>query len=129
MQEDQLRSVRPFSDGELVIELQLVGKRLTLTWKGRSAQRDPTQVLAPFFARVMERVDRTHEVVIDFRFFVYMNSSTVQPILTFCRDLSAAAKNVRLLYDHRQQWQRLSFSAMRALSTVWGNVSVEGFEG
>lgn len=67
-------------------------------------------------------------MVIDFRQFVYMNSSTVQPILSFCKDASSIAKSVRLVYDKKQHWQRLSFAAVHALSTVWGNVSVEGVE-
>lgn len=118
----------PFTDGELTIDLQIDSKCITLTWKGRSIEREPGKTLTPFFAGVLGQVNRTHEVVIDFRPFLYMNSSTVQPILSFCKEASVAAKSVRLIYDKKQHWQRLSFAAVQALSTVWGNVSVEGGE-
>jgi hypothetical protein len=118
--------MHPFTEGELTIDLLVAGKCMTLTWKGRSIDREPGKALTPFFAGVLKQVDKAHEVVIDFRPFVYMNSSTVQPILSFCKEASVAAKNVRVLYDQKQHWQRLSFAAVRTLSVVWGNVSVEG---
>jgi hypothetical protein len=118
----------PFTDGELTIDMELVNQRLTLTWRGRSIERDPGKALMPFFAGVIGQVDKGHEVVVDFRPFLYMNSSTVQPILSFCKEVSIAAKSVRVIFDKNQHWQRLSFAAVRTLSTVWGNVSVEGVE-
>lgn len=114
-----------FQVGELKVEVVMTRSSVKLCWLGRSVERDPAKSLAPFFGSIEQQLgDRSVEL--DFRSLEFMNSSTVKPILMFCQSASTKARAVSVRYDSQKTWQRLSFGLLRAVSSTWKNVTVEG---
>ncbi len=117
---------RTLTAGELDVRVNATVGKITLSWHGRSVAREPSAVLQPFFDTVIRNLNKSQELELDFRSFEFMNSSTLKPILTFVQAASAEARHVRVRYDEKRTWQRLSFKLLRAVSSTWTNVSVQG---
>lgn len=115
-----------FQSGELKVHVVVTRSSVRLSWLGRSVERDPAKALSPFFGTVESHLQADRSVELDFRNLEFMNSSTVKPILTFCASASTKVRAVSVRYDSQKTWQRLSFGLLKALSTSWTNVTVEG---
>ena len=108
--------------GGLRIVVESTPTSVQLKWRGRSVERRPATTLGPFFETVLAELgDR--RLMIDFREFEFMNSSTVRPIIEFLRSASEVAKAIEVYYHGGITWQRLSFKVVEALAKEWDNVS------
>ena len=114
-----------FQADELKIEIKIERAKLCWTWLGQSNSRDPSAVLRPMFDEISGHVTKERDVELDFRGFEYMNSSAFRPILLFVQQASKSSRGVRVRYDSRKNWQRLSFKTLQAVSASLGNVVVE----
>jgi hypothetical protein len=105
------------TSGELAIEVEdLADERIVCRWRGRSVERDPGQVLSPYFEQLLEAAHgRRAELEMRFDSLDHFNSSTIAALIRFIQ--SARGRGVRLVlfYDASLKWQRLSFEALRVL--------------
>lgn len=116
---------KTFQADELKIEVKVEHSKLRLAWLGQSNSRDPNAVMRPLFDEISGYLNKDREVELDFRAFEYMNSSAFRPILLFVQQASKSSRGVRVRYDSRKNWQRLSFKTLQAVSASLGNVVVE----
>lgn len=90
---------------------------LTLTWRGKSDIRYPGKVLAPYFAKVLERSEeRGGGVEMHFEELLHFNSSTIASVIRFIQDARARGIKLVLVYNQAVKWQKLSFDALRVFA-------------
>jgi hypothetical protein len=119
--------VRRWQQAELTLETQAAPGELRVTWRGRSADRDPARFLAPVLTELIEACRRASaRLRLDFTALEYMNSSTFTPIVKALGEARRAGVPVALEYAEAKSWQALSFSALRAFETADGSVAVLG---
>lgn len=112
---------------ELAIDVERADAMLRLSWRGKSNQRSPSKVLAPFFARAIEAAAAAN-LAIEMRFheLQHFNSSTITAVIELIQD--ARSKGVKLIiaYDGALKWQRLSFDALKVFSRADGLLELRG---
>ncbi len=119
--------VKDFVQGELTLELVETPNELRLTWRGKSADRDPTRFLVPVLSEALTRArEAGMPLVMDFSALDYMNSSTFTPVVKALDESRRLSVPVVLEYSLARKWQALSFSALRTFETLDGRVKVHG---
>ena len=105
--------------GDLVIEVQAATppEPMRLVWRGKSNERNPAQLLGPFFAKAIEEATALG-VAIEMRFEAldHFNSSTITSLIQLIQDCRRTGTHLVVVYDARVKWQRLSFEALRVFS-------------
>lgn len=102
--------------GDLKIEVTAAEppSPIQLTWRGKSNDRAPAKILAPYFTSVLaSAVERRVPVELHFERIDHFNSSTIAAIIQLIQDARAAQVKVVLVYDKSLKWQKLSFDALR----------------
>jgi hypothetical protein len=100
--------------GELTIDVIDQPDRLRLEWRGKSTDRQPQQVLAPFFGALLtETTSRKSGVEMHFEQLVHFNSSTIGCLIHFIHEARSKSVPLILFYDRTLVWQRMSFDALR----------------
>lgn len=102
------------ASGNLTIEVSGGADAVVCTWKGKSNDRHPAQVLAPWFEELLaDAAGRALPVEMHFEGLEHFNSSTITALIRFIQ--TARNRGVRLVfvYDQNLKWQRLSFDALR----------------
>jgi hypothetical protein len=94
-------------DLKLIINEQ--ESEITITWVGRSTERDPALFLTPIFN---ELVDTNKKLIMDFKNLEYMNSSTITPVLKAIDRLKKTTGSMHIVYAKDLKWQQMSFSAL-----------------
>ena len=119
--------VTRWTQGELVLELTHTARELRLTWRGKSADREPSRFLVPVLSDSLRRArDARLPLVMDFSDLEYMNSSTFTPVVKALDESRRLAVPVVLEYSLSRKWQALSFSALRTFETLDGRIKVSG---
>jgi hypothetical protein len=119
--------LKRWAHGALSLELAERPKELRLTWRGRSADRDPGRFLVPVLTEVLERARVAGlPLVMDFCALDYMNSSTFTPVVKALDESRRISVPVVLEYSIGRKWQALSFSALRTFETLDGRIKVSG---
>lgn len=103
--------MEPFIFEELTIEVKETADTVVITWLGKSRNLNPATILVPYFNSLMPHLIGKN-VEIDFTRLNLMNSSTVHPILTFIKKLSAKDVNTLVKYDSSLTWQKASFDPL-----------------
>ena len=103
------------TEGNLTIEVGGGGSEpITCVWKGRSSDRNPGQVLGPYFQTLVDKAV-TDSVPLEMHFdqLEHFNSSTITALIK--RNQTSRGKGIRLVmaYDQNLKWQKLSFDALR----------------
>jgi len=108
-----------FLAGDLAIEARRdEDGPLVLTWRGQSHDRDPGQLLRPYFDLAVLEAEKTgRRIEMHFQHLDYFNSSTITALVRFIRTLMASRINLVVQFDARVRSQRLSFEALRPLET------------
>lgn len=120
-------AVNHFAQGELTLDLALTARELRLTWRGKSADRDPSRFLVPVLSDALRRArDARVPLVMDFSQLDYMNSSTFTPVVKALDESRRLAVPVVLEYSLDRKWQALSFSALRTFETLDGRIKING---
>ncbi len=116
-----------FQDEALTLTLREEEDAVTVSWSGRSTNREPSHFIVPVLSRAMDWGRTKNKlVVLDFRDMAYMNSSTITPII---RLLGRARRNpdaVRVIYRKELKWQELSFSALEVFQTSDQRIEIRG---
>ena len=100
--------------GELRIAATVDPDGLRMVWHGRSAARDPREVLVPYFEQAFE-VARSHGAPVEMHFegLDYFNSSTIAALIDAIRLGSERRVPMVMIYKQNVRWQRMSFDALR----------------
>jgi hypothetical protein len=101
--------------GDLRIEInEEPSAPIRLVWRGKSNDRAPSRVLAPFFATALATAgQRGVPLQLHFESIEHFNSSTITSVIQLIQDAHAAAVPLVLVYDKSLKWQKLSFDALR----------------
>jgi hypothetical protein len=119
--------VKRWTQGDLSLELADAPGELRLTWRGKSADREPSRFLVPVLTAALERArDAGLPLVLDFRELDYMNSSTFTPLVKALDESRRLSVPIVLEYALARRWQALSFSALRTFETLDGRIKVHG---
>jgi hypothetical protein len=119
--------VKHYVQGELAIELSQAPAEIRLTWRGKSADREPSRFLVPVLTEALQRAREAGvPLVMDFSALDYMNSSTFTPVVKALDESRRLSVPVVLEYSVRRKWQALSFSALRTFETLDGRIKVNG---
>ena len=96
-------------------------------WKGKSVTRNPAEFITPILLEVLgfaQQHDR--EIELDFRELLYMNSSTITPLIKILERIRTGDRRVKVLYDRSMRWQEISFLALKVFETEDRRVSIVG---
>ncbi|MBL9003078.1 MAG: hypothetical protein JNJ46_02465 [Myxococcales bacterium] len=107
----------------LTIWHTLVKRQHVLLWSGECDFRNPAEVLSPVLTKYAEQVKEGPQIL-DFRGLLFMNSSSVTPVLAFVKSLCSRGIAVHLIYNSDVSWQRITASSMRTIATALKNLSV-----
>jgi hypothetical protein len=107
---------------EIILE---EGDTNTITWTGKSESRDPSAVLNPYFAEILNRL-KGKELVVRFETLKYMNSSSVPPIIKLIKSLQEAGITAKITYDKNSRWQAASFKALETIVLSMPYITVQG---
>ncbi len=103
-----------FAQGDLRIDVEEHQGVLKLTWTGKSNARNPSQLLAPFFAPLVESARSSGSTLsLDFEKLEHFNSSTITAIILLIQECRSKGLRLSLRFDPRVKWQKLSFDALR----------------
>jgi hypothetical protein len=120
-------AVRRWTQGDLSLEMVERQGELRVTWRGKSADREPSRFLVPVLTAALERArDAGLPLVLDFRELDYMNSSTFTPVVKALDESRRLSVPIVLEYALARRWQALSFSALRTFETLDGRIKVHG---
>ncbi len=112
------------NDGTLTIEIK-DDAIITMSWLGRSENREPATVLNPYLAKIIDGLSGK-ELAVDFTKLEYMNSSTVPPIIQLLKNLEAKKVVTKIFYDKESKWQAASFKALETISKAMTSIEVMG---
>lgn len=111
----------------LSVEVLEDPSEVRVTFRGRSAAREPGQFLIPILKDALQRAaDGKRPLVLDFATIDYMNSSTFTPLVKLLDEAARGGHKVLVEYSKDKKWQSLSFAALRAFETPDGRVSFRG---
>jgi hypothetical protein len=108
--------MQPLRNGDLTIEVAAAEapRRLELRWLGKSNDRYPGKVLAPFFHEALAAASREGRLIeLRFDALEHFNSSTVGAIIELIQRARDAQIRLVIGYDAGVGWQRLSFDALK----------------
>ena len=112
-----------YSSDRLTIWSTTAKKQRLLIWSGECDFRNPAEVLTPALTAYAQGI-KEGPVVLDFRGLVFMNSSSVTPILAFVKSLCSRGIAVHLIYNSDVSWQRITASSMRTIATALKSLTV-----
>lgn len=104
--------------GDLIIELRAEpagdGDALCCVWKGKSNERQPGKLLAPYFEQLIHEAGaRQVSLEMHFEELEHFNSSTITALIGLIQRARRDGVKLVLVYDQGLKWQRLSFDALR----------------
>ena len=101
--------------GDLTIEVVVTpAHAFECTWTGKSNERNPPEVLRPWFEALLAEVDAAGGTVeMHFEKIEHFNSSTITALIRLIQRCRKAGVKLAMVYDPTLTWQRLSFDALR----------------
>lgn len=115
-----------FSFDALTIEAQSRDGLVRLVWRGKSRDRQPVAVLAPYLKNAVGAAAETGKrLELCFQEIEYFNSGTVMAIVQAIHAARARGVALRIVYKSDAEWQRLSFDALRVFARD-GGVEIVG---
>ena len=113
-----------FKEGNLEIKIES-GNKNTITWIGKSEDRDPSAFLNPYFENILDDL-HGKDLEIEFLKLEYMNSSTVPPIIQLIKSLNTNEIKTIIFYDKNSKWQSASFKALETIARTMDFIEVIG---
>ena len=102
-----------FKTGDLDIQA-VDGTPVQLLWKGKSNDRQPGKVLAPYFSQILAVVvERQVPLELHFEALDHFNSSTITAIIQLIQEARQKKVKLAIVFDQKLKWQKLSFDALR----------------
>jgi hypothetical protein len=113
-----------FQQDGLVIHVNGSSSDVLMTWQGMSDLRHPEAQLSSFLIDLLPSL-RGRLVKIDLCSFDYMNSATFGPLLQFVKNLNLHMIQTQVTFNSQQEWQRVTFRCMKAISRSMSYVQIE----
>ena len=122
-----MSNLQIFEEGLLKLEVIENPDTISIDWKGKSTERNPGSFLTPILLKVLKNSsDGNKKIVLDFRNLLYMNSSTITPIIKVLERAKRSNINLLVLYDKSLKWQELNFSAIEIFQTKDQRIQIKG---
>ena len=101
--------------GDLTIEVTQSPEGVyACTWRGKSNERNPPEILKPWFEKLLAAVtERKGSIEMHFEKIEHFNSSTITALIRLIQTCRKAEIRLVMVYDQSLKWQRLSFDALR----------------
>ncbi|MDX2090662.1 MAG: hypothetical protein SFX73_22575 [Kofleriaceae bacterium] len=101
--------------GDLTIEVAVTPDSVhQCTWKGKSNERNPPEILRPWFDKLLSTVgEKKGSIEMHFEKIEHFNSSTITALIRLIQSCRKANIKLVMVYDQTLKWQRLSFDALR----------------
>ena len=102
-------------NGDLTIEVaEQPGSIFSCTWRGKSNERNPPEILKPWFTKLVAAVtERSGSLEMHFEKIDHFNSSTITALIKLIQVCRKSNVKLVMVYDQSLKWQRLSFDALR----------------
>ncbi len=113
-----------FDEKGLKIVFNKSGNEVSMAWMGQSDERNPSEILNPYLAGLIESLVG-QDLVIEFGKLEFMNSPTVPPIIQFIKKLDTNEIKTTIQYDSQSKWQCASFRALQPLTNKMSNITVK----
>lgn len=112
-----------FQEEELSIQVRCEGDSATVVWSGMSEIQSPELSVGPFLKTLAPRL-QGKKVTMDFRELEYINSATLQPILSLIKELDDNQIDTVIKYDKAMESQRITFRCIIAITQPLTHISV-----
>ena len=112
-----------FQEEELSITVRCEGDSATVVWSGMSEIQSPELSVGPFLKSLAPRL-QGKKVTMDFRELEYINSATLQPILSLIKELDDNRIDTVIKYDKAMESQRITFRCIIAITQPLTHISV-----
>ena len=109
------RTMENLHSGDLTIEVSVSPDAVfSCTWRGKSNERNPPEILKPWFEKLLAAVDeKKGSIEMHFEKIEHFNSSTITALIKLIQVCRKANVKLVMVYDQSLKWQRLSFDALR----------------
>ncbi len=100
---------------DLTIEVAVTPESVfRCTWKGKSNERNPPEILKPWFEKLLAAVNEQKGTLeMHFEKIEHFNSSTITALIRLIQICRKSNVKLVMVYDQALKWQRLSFDALR----------------
>jgi hypothetical protein len=100
---------------ELTIRVDLSSAgRIRLLMVGKSASRQPGELLTPFFGQALVSAAQSRSTLeVHFEKLSHFNSSTIAVVIQFINAAQQRRVPIMIQYDGSLKWQALSFEALQ----------------
>ncbi|MFW6147246.1 MAG: hypothetical protein ACOC6B_02525 [Thermodesulfobacteriota bacterium] len=117
-----------FVSNLLKIELKENKESITISWSGKSIDREPGKFITPILVNAIRRSSglNNKKIIVDFRKLAYMNSSSITPVIKILERAKRGMTQIEVMYKKSLKWQDLSFSALEIFRTKDGRVEIKG---
>ena len=122
-----VREKETFVSNLLKIELEEKKDSITISWSGKSIDREPGKFITPILVNAIKRSSGLNKkIILDFRELAYMNSSSITPVIKILERAKRGRTQIRVVYRKSLKWQDLSFSALEIFRTKDRRVEIKG---
>lgn len=118
---------KSFVNEQLRLESAEDEKTIVVRFLGKSFLRNPNEFILPILLdTINEAHNRKKRIIIDFTDLVYMNSSTLTPIIKILEKVRIGDGEITVTYKKSLKWQDISFSALFIFQTKDGRIEIKG---
>jgi hypothetical protein len=121
-------NIQNISKDQLKLEIN-DDEQVTIRFLGKSILRDPTEFIMPILLSTLKDANLLKKrIILDFRDLVYMNSSTITPLIKILEKTRVGEGSITVLYRKNLKWQDISFSALALFQTPDNRIEIKGAE-
>ena len=116
-----------YTNKDLSIEVVQNATSIDVKWDGKSIDREPGKFISPILVKVLEMAGTMNKrITMDFQDLLYMNSSTITPIIKILDRAKKGMTKITILYRKSLKWQELNFSALEVFRTDDNRLEIKG---
>lgn len=122
-----MEETRTFTNNSLEIMVTENEDSIRLAWSGKSIDREPGKFITPVLLDIIKRSTNAEKrITLDFCKLVYMNSSTITPIIKVLERAKKGKNKITVMYEKSLRWQEVNFSALKIFETADRRVEIKG---
>ena len=97
---------------------------ILIDWEGFCDLKDPGQILTEFFFKIFSSYIGK-KIEMSFEKLLYINSSSISPIISILRKLNELQISSKIVYDKSVFWQEISFKSFIAITAKLDYVTIK----
>ena len=122
-----MSNIETYTSGLLAIDVEENGSEITVTFRGKSADREPGIFITPILTEVLQNGRKfSKSIIMEFKELEYMNSSTITPIIKILENAKSGDGKISITYSRSKKWQDLCFSALKIFATKDHRIEITG---